>query len=316
MGGSFVPTYASDTDRTLIMDSQLLIAIIAGLGGMLGWGLADFFAKKTIDELGDVMTLAWAGVFGTLAFFFAVLYEVFAHDVPVYIPQDPWTWLALIFFGSLQAAVYIFVYRGFAKGKVGLLSPVFASFAGIVAIVSILFLGEATTVYRILALIVTFGGVLVLNADFSMLSSFRVSFAKIGGFTEVVIGTVLGALWTVLWYRFINGENWLFYAFYMFAFMTIAVFIFAAFQRLSFSVSRAGLWKFLAAIGVCETVAYIAISLGYGVTSFVSVVAILSAAFSLPTIILAHLFLKERTTRTQSIGMALTIVGVVLLSVL
>ncbi len=298
------------------MPSELLIAVLAGLGGMLGWGIADFFAKKTIDELGDVMTLAWAGVFGTLAFFLAVLYEVSAQGAPVYIPQDPRTWLALIFFGALQAAVYIFVYRGFAKGKVGLLSPVFASFAGIVALVSILFLGETTTAYRIVALIVTFGGVLILNADFSMLSSFRVGFLKIGGFTEVAVGTVLGALWTILWYRFINGADWLFYAFYMFAFMTIAVFFFAAFQRLSFSVKQPALWKFIAAIGVCETVAYIAISLGYGVTPFVSVVSILSAAFSLPTIILARIFLKERTTRTQTIGTILTIVGVVLISVL
>ena len=30
-------------------------------GGMFGWGLADFFAKKTIDKIGDIQTLAWAG---------------------------------------------------------------------------------------------------------------------------------------------------------------------------------------------------------------------------------------------------------------
>jgi len=32
---------------------------------MLGWGLADFFAKKTIDQIGDIVVLAWAHVFGT-----------------------------------------------------------------------------------------------------------------------------------------------------------------------------------------------------------------------------------------------------------
>ena len=50
------------------MPNELLIALVAGFGGMFGWGLADFFAKKTIDELGDVMTLAWAGGFGTIPF--------------------------------------------------------------------------------------------------------------------------------------------------------------------------------------------------------------------------------------------------------
>ena len=36
------------------MQSDLVIAVLAGFGGMLGWGFADFFAKKTIDEIGDV----------------------------------------------------------------------------------------------------------------------------------------------------------------------------------------------------------------------------------------------------------------------
>ena len=298
------------------MSHELLIAIIAGLGGMLGWGVADFFAKKTIDELGDVMTLAWAGVFGSGAFLIAVLYQIVIQGQGFYIPRSPETWLVLAFFGALQGAVYIFVYRGFAKGKVGLLSPLFASFAGIVALVSILFLGEQTSAFRVIALFVTFAGVIILNTDFGAVSSFRLSFAKIGGFGNVAIGTVLAALWTILWERFINGADWLFYAFYMFASMTIAVFLFAGFRHLPFSVQRPGLWKFLAAIGVCETVAYIAISLGYGVTSLVSVVSVLSAAFSLPTIILARIFLKERTTLTQTVGTATIIIGVVLLAVL
>jgi drug/metabolite transporter (DMT)-like permease len=297
------------------MFSELGIAIAAGLGGMLGWGVADFFAKKTIDELGDIMTLAWAGVFGTIAFLAAVLYEVVAQGVRVDIPQDPRTWLALLFFGALQGAVYIFVYRGFAKGKVGLLSPLFASFSGIVALVSILFLGEAAGAYRVTALFVTFAGVFILNADFSAFSSLRIGFVKIAGFPDVAIGTLLAAAWTILWERFVNGGDWLFYAFYMFAFMTVAVFLFAFFRRLSFSVQRRGLWKFLAAIGICETVAYIAISLGYGVTPLVSVVSVLSAAFSLPTIILARIFLKERTTLTQTLGIAVIVIGVVLLAV-
>ncbi len=297
------------------MSSELLIAVIAGLGGMLGWGVADFFAKKTIDELGDVMTLAWAGVFGTAVFLVAVAYQGVVSGQAPTIPQDPTTWLTLAFLGALQGAVYIFVYRGFAKGKVGLLSPLFASFSGIVALVSIVFLGEPTSILRILALGVTFAGVIILNADLSAISSLRFRFTKIGGFTDVAIGTILAAIWTILWERFVSGTDWLVYAFYMFAFMTIAVFLFAGFQRLSFFVSRRGLWIFLAAIGVSETVAYIAISLGYGVTSLVSVVSILSASFSLPTIILAHIFLKERTTRTQSIGTLITIAGVVLLAV-
>src|SRR3989344_685465 len=147
------------------MENSLLIAIIAGLGGMFGWGVADFLAKKTIDELGDVMTLAWAGVFGTIAFFVACVYAASVHEVPVEIPSSPTVWALLIFFGVLQAAVYIYAYKGFGKGKVGLLAPVFASFSGIAAIVSILFFSEPASGSRLLALVIVFIGILLLNAD-------------------------------------------------------------------------------------------------------------------------------------------------------
>jgi hypothetical protein len=47
------------------MSNSLTAALVAGLGGMLGWGFADFFAKKTIDKIGDLPSLVWAHLFGT-----------------------------------------------------------------------------------------------------------------------------------------------------------------------------------------------------------------------------------------------------------
>lgn len=98
------------------MPSELLIAILAGLGGMLGWGLADFFAKKTIDRVGDVVSLAWGHVFGTAALLIIALYQFGIRGEKVPLPDNASTWLGVIFFGVLQATVYFFVYKGFAKG--------------------------------------------------------------------------------------------------------------------------------------------------------------------------------------------------------
>ena len=111
------------------MEQGLFIAISAGLGGMLGWGLADFFAKKTIDEIGDVATLAWAHIFGTGTLLIIVLYQLLTHQQFIHVPSDVPTWAELLFFGVLQAIVYLLVYRGFGKGQVALLSPIFASFS-------------------------------------------------------------------------------------------------------------------------------------------------------------------------------------------
>ena len=61
------------------MQSALTIAVLAGLGGMLGWGAADFFAKKTIDKIGAIASLVWAHIFGTTILAIAVLYLSLIH---------------------------------------------------------------------------------------------------------------------------------------------------------------------------------------------------------------------------------------------
>lgn len=289
---------------------DIAIAILAGLGGCFGWGLADFFAKKTIDQLGDVMTLAWAGVFGCAAFLVAVILRAGSGGPALTLPASGSAWAALAFLGVLQAAVYLFVYRGFGKGSVGLLSPIFASFSGIVAIVSIVFLGEEATALRTLALACVFVGILVVNTDFRFIHKFRLTTSRVDGVGDVLIGTVLAAAWTILWDRFVFGGDWLSNAFIMFFFMTVAVFLFAWVRGLKFSISGKSLWVFVAFIGVCETVAYLAITLGYATTPLVSVVAVVSGAFSVPTMVLARLFLGERMNIGQVIGIVVILVGI------
>src|SRR4051812_19318727 len=103
-------------------DTALAIAVLAGLGGMIGWGLADFFAKKTIDTIGDVTSLVWAHICGTALFAVIVAYQLLAGH-PVVLPQAPSEWVGLLFFGVLQGLVYLLVYRGFGKGQVAVLNP-------------------------------------------------------------------------------------------------------------------------------------------------------------------------------------------------
>lgn len=297
------------------MESQLLVAVLAGLGGMLGWGLADFFAKKTIDAIGDIVTLAWGHIFGTLVLLIAFLYKVFIQNEQVGIPHTLNIWAILILFGIGQASVYLFVYKGFGKGQVAVLNPIFASFSGISAILSIAFLGEIVTGNVVAGLFVLFLGILFISVDMTALKSRQISFAHIPGFKEIIIATILAAIWTVSWGHFMNGNDWLSYALFMYTFMTITILIIAKIQGISLSFAKIGSWKYLILIGICETIAYLAISLGYSTTTHTSIVAILSGAFSLPTIVLAKLFLKEKITKLQTIGGFVIIVGIIVLSV-
>lgn len=296
------------------MQQELIIAIVAGLAVMVGWGSADFFAKKTIDEIGDVVTLVWAHVFGTLILVLVALYQIFVRGQQVMLPSKPLDWAGLVFFGVLQAVVYLFVYKGFGKGQLAVLNPVFASYSGLTAAFSILVFGEVVSGHLILALATIFIGILLLSMDFPALKSKRINFSHIPGLKEVGIATLLAAVWTLGWDKFVGGRDWLAYALFMYAFMTAAVWIISKVQKVSLKVSKQNVWKFLILIGVGETLAYLALSLGYSVTSYTSVIVLVGGAFSLPTIILARIFLKEKVARIQTIGTLVIIAGIIMLS--
>lgn len=298
------------------MQAGLLIATLTGLGGMIGWGFADLFAKKTIDEIGDITTLVVAHFFGTAFVLLVAAHQVFIAHRALAFPTTIETWLALVFFGALQGLVYLLVYIGFGKGQVAVLNPIFSTFSGVVALISILFLGEHVQGVVALGLVIIFAGIMLMNIDWAALRDRQMRLLRVPGFFQVAIATVLAAFWTLGWNSVVSGADWIAYAVAMYVFMTITLLAYALVRGVSLKVPHAGAWKYLVLIGIFESAAYIAISWGYGATVNTSVVAVLSGAFSLPTIIGARLWLKERTLPVQLWGSVVIIVGVILVALI
>src|SRR5947209_5714943 len=101
------------------MSAGISVAVGAGAGGMIGWGSADFFAKKTIDRLDDLTPLFWNQLVGTGLLVIIALVSGDGLHVSV---GDCFTITA---FGVGSGLSYLLLYRGFAAGQVSLLSPIF-----------------------------------------------------------------------------------------------------------------------------------------------------------------------------------------------
>jgi drug/metabolite transporter (DMT)-like permease len=297
------------------MQPDLLIAIIAGLAAMFGWGFADFFAKKTVDQVGSIVSLVWAHLFGTLLLTFLFLYKSAFLGQQIMLPSDGSTWGLLLFFGALQAVVYLLAYEGFGKGQLSVLNPVFASYAGLAALVSIVVFGEKIDVRLFTALIVIFVGILLLNVDSKSLLLKRISLTHTPGLKEVGLAALFAAFWQLYWDKFLGGQDWITYTVLMYGFMTLTAFVFAKIKNIKLAVKKSGLWKFFILIGLCEVVAYLALSLGFSSTPYTSVVILLAGSFSLPTMILAHFFLNEKVAIIQRVGSIIIVAGVIILSV-
>jgi drug/metabolite transporter (DMT)-like permease len=297
------------------MTASILIATIAGLGGMMGWGLADFFAKKTIDEIGDVVTLFWGHIVGTLCIIGIGIYIYSTSSYTITLPTEPLPWAILFLFGMFQAIIYLLVYRGFGKGQLALLNPVFASYSGVVALISLVVFGEVVTANVFVGLAILFLGIVLLNLDPQAIKLKKISFVHVPGFYEVFLAAIFAAIWTLGWDRFITNKDWLSYASVMYLSMSFTLLIYILVRRIGILRVSRNLWKYIFFIGAFETLAYVAISWGFATTPHTSVVALLSGAFSLPTIFLARVFLKEKTSRLQTIASVVIVIGIVLLFV-
>lgn len=296
------------------MQKDLLIAVLTGLGAMLGWGFADFFAKKTIDKIGDITTLFWnqfIGIFPILALY------LFSPSVP---KLSNFELIALAILGIWSGLSYLPVYIAFGKGKISLLSPIFASYAVVVALLSAFFLKEVIPVNRQIAFLIVFSGILLINGDpRGVLSFFRRrkvgEVEKVEGLLEIFLAVSLYSVWLIVLDHFINGRYWVPYLLVIRVFSAISLFSYAKLKKQTLQVKYGSLWKFLILIGLFDVAAFSSVSFGFSKTSFVSVVAMLSGAFSLPTIILARTFLKERVTKTQTVGSLIIILGIIILSI-
>jgi len=293
------------------MQRDILVAIGAGLGGMLGWGFADFFAKKTIDRLGDIETLFWGQVIGIVPL--AVLLAFF----PTIPSLDGSQWAYVAALGVWSGLSYIPTYVAFGKGQVSLLSPLFASYAVVVAILSATFLGEHIPLGVILVFVVVFAGVVLVSGDprsiLGLLTGQRAKVQTIAGVREIALAIALYSLWLIALDRFVSGRNWIPILLGIRIFSALSLFVYARIAKRKLAVRDASLWKFLVPIGVFDVAAFAAVTFGYSLSSHVSIITMLSGAFSLPTIILARTFLKERATGLQTAGSVLVVAGIMLL---
>lgn len=288
------------------MNQQLFIAIAMGLGAMLGWGFADFFAKKSVDKIDNFRTLFWAQLIGIIPF---LLLNIFNYKLPIFNSQ---LFIPLIIFGIADAVAYLLFYKALEKGQASIISPIFASYAAFAVLVSALFLGETISSIRWILLGIVFIGILLTSLDTQGFSFKKKRIVK--GLPEAITAVIIYSLWFPFWDKFLNSNDWIFSLLALRIATVVSLLLFALKMNLSLKVKGAKIWKWLFFIGFFDALAVLSFSFGFEATTFTSIIVVLSGAFSLPTIILARIFLKEKITKIQTAGGLITIAGIVMLA--
>jgi drug/metabolite transporter (DMT)-like permease len=238
-----------------------------------------------------------------------------------HVSWQTWVWTLLAI--GLNIISSLSLYRAFEVGVITVVSPIAASYAAITVLLAVLTgevissihgVGIATSLIGVVlaATPITWrlGARTIVNATttprgakftggigLAILASvgYGIAFWLFGARVTPVLGGVT-PVWLV---RLITS---------------CALALFAPITRQSIAIPRGRAWWFLAGVGILDTSAFVAATVGY-TTAQVSIVSVLASLFSAVTVLLAWIFLREKVQWSQWIGVGIIFVGVTLVNI-
>ena len=275
------------------------MAALLALAASLSWGFGDFLGGVKARVLPSLTVLAASQPFGLAALGIAVA----ARGTGI--PGDEVAWAAL---AALFGTVGLFAfYRGMAAGAISVVTPIAAVAAGIPVIWGVAVSGDHISFLQAIGFVAAIGG--SVCASLELRAKRRQIAAGVGW--AVLAMLAFGAYYVPM--HAASTQDWLWPAF-LFRCTSVTLVWSVVLVRRARPTGLRGHWPALIAIGFLDTggnALYAAASSSHGL---ISVVSVLASLYPVVTVLLARLLLGERVQRTQDLGVAVTLVGVVLIT--
>jgi bacterial/archaeal transporter family protein len=285
--------------------NNAMLSIFAGLGGMFGWGVSDFFASISSNKIGHHRTFFWSQVAGlALGLFFIPIFGFRINLSGVF--------LSVLIIGSILYAVcYLLMYKAFEIGNISVVSSVVNMWAVWTILFSYVFLGQRLETVQWMAIAVLLIGIMLVSIKIEDLKNKRIKLFL--GVKEALLAAVIaGAFWTISDYLS-QSLGWLELSLLVKVGAIIFLLLFSFLGKKSLKINQfPPKIKFTVLIvGVLEIIAVFFVNYGLKIGDAILVTPI-SSALSAVTIILAIIFLKEKLTKIQAAGIFLVISGIIL----
>lgn len=282
-------------------------AILFALVSYLGWGIGDIFGTVATRKIGAYSATLWYLIFQflisiPLAFFF---FDNLKNLTPNLFVLN----LVLGIIGTIGLVTF---YEGLRIASASLVGTISASFAALVVILSVIFLKENIAPAQIISIVIIFAGMILSTLDFKDLKNKKFLTNK-----GIIFAILTMFLWGIYWTFIkipVRELSW-----YWPGMISLSSFILVwLFMRqrkiklVNFASQKAS-----------TPILLNAVLLGVGSFSFnfaierglTAIVAPIAGSYPTLFVILAFLIFKDPITRQQIAGIAITLVGIVLLSI-
>lgn len=285
--------------------STTIVSILLGISGMLGWGVYDFLGGVFAKQIGPFKSFFWSQLAGllsifALAFVFTVSFNVSALVIAL-------SAIAAV----IYAAGYLFFFKGFEIGNVSIVAAAMNLWAVFTMLFAFLFMGQRLSTIQTLGVLMIISGAMLASLNWSEVrkQGFRLS----AGVKEAILGAFFFGVFWNLSELISERVGWLFTTLFVKLGIVLFLLIFSFLAKREISLSNAAApTKFMVALmGVIEAAAVALVNYGLTIGDAILITPIASA-LSIVTIALAIIFLKDRITALQGVGIAAAIAGIIL----
>ena len=284
----------------------IAVGILFAITAMLSWGTADFFAKKAIDKVGYKTSLLLNQL---VAFLPLIILSILFFKLP---PLSAELVLLTVSAGILGIIAYVFLYRGFQKGNVSVVSPITASWSVITTILAVFIFQETLTSLQVVGIIIVFVGIFFASTNFAELER-SIRQGRSSGVTDGLISMVAwGITYTLLRPIALSFGPIIALLFLRIIAITI-LFSYTKISKTKISFPSRLIFLIIVLAGLLDLLGFVAFNFGI-TTAFLSIVGPVAATYPAVTVVLAYFFLKEKIVGNQKVGVIAILAGLALIS--
>jgi len=284
--------------------STAILSLLSGLAGMFGWGIYDFLGGVYAKQIGPFKSFFWSQLAGLIFALLLIFAFTINLNVPIFII------ILLPIAAIVYSAGYLFFFKGFEIGNVSIVAATMNLWAVFTMLFAFIFMGQRLSTIQSLGVLMIISGVTLASLNWRDIRNQR--FQLSSGVKETVLGAFFfGVFWNIS--EVISEEiGWLLTTLFVKFGIILFLLLFSFLRKRELDLTKATTQTkcMVVLMGIIEAGAVAIVNYGLTIGDAILITPIASA-LSIVTITLAIIFLKDKVTKLQGLGIITAIAGII-----
>jgi transporter family protein len=284
--------------------STAILSILSGIGGMFGWGIYDFIGGVYAKQIGPLKSFFWSQLAGLISALLLIFVFTISLNLPIQVT------ILLPIAAIFYSTGYLFFFKGFEIGNVSIVAATMNLWAVFTMLFAFIFMGQRLSTIQSLGVLMIISGVSLASLNWSNIRNQR--FQLSSGVKETVLGAFFfGVFWNIS--EVISEEiGWLLTTLFVKFGIILFLLLFSFLTKRELDLTKATTKTkcMVGLMGIIEAGAVAIVNYGLTIGDAILIMPIASA-LSIVTITLAIIFLKDKVTKLQGLGIITAIAGII-----